>query len=218
MERHRVYCEVTPQEVVFQHGAETHLGLARFGIVLLAAESCDLDNNIGIKETYRPKTLADKDNRIRMRWRDDLLDFVWLGIGCHVRVVGLLAMQQQIAYRPSYNIELFVLRVKSFRQRDDNILHDEQYIPVSIVLVQCDYCIMAYLCWLVIKSYGFRSGSSGFGFYHFFFGLVLFHSRVLRGGLIRVFGGGCGFCVFFGYQVVPHTHNPGFWLCPFSPA
>src|SRR5579864_7038128 len=142
MERHRVYCEVTPQEVVFQHGAETHLGLARFGIVLLAAESCDLDNNIGIKETYRPKTLTDKDNRIRMRWRDDLLDFVWLGIGCHVRVVGLLAMQQHIAYRPSYNIELFVLCVKSFRQRDDNILHDEQYIPVSIVLVQCDYCIM----------------------------------------------------------------------------
>src|SRR6266851_7095509 len=142
MERHRVYCEVTPQEVVFQHGAETHLGLARFGIVLLAAESCDLDNNIGIKETYRPKTLTDKDNRIRMRWRDDLLDFVWLGIGCHVRVVGLLAMQQHIAYRPSYNIELFVLRVKSFRQRDDNILHDEQYILVSIVLVQCDYCIM----------------------------------------------------------------------------
>src|SRR5713101_4804272 len=157
MERHRVYCEVTPQEVVFQHGAETHLGLARFGIVLLAAESCDLDNNIGIKETYRPKTLTDKDNRIRMRWRDDLLDFVWLGIGCHVRVVGLLAMQQQIAYRPSYNIELFVLCVKSFRQRDDNILHDEQYIPVSIVLVQCDYCIMAYLCWLVIKSYGSRA-------------------------------------------------------------
>src|SRR5258708_29772616 len=197
MERYRVYCEVTPQEVVFQHGAETHLGFARFGIVLLAAESCDLDNNIGIKETYRPKTLADKDNRIRMRWRDDLLDFVWPGIGCQVRVVGLLAMQQHIAYRPSYNIELFVLRVKSFRQRDDNILHDEQYIPVSIVLVQCDYCIMAYLCWLVIKSYGFRSGSGVFCLCPFFFGVFVFHGGVFRGGFWGVFVGGGVFFFFF---------------------
>src|SRR2546421_12245262 len=98
MERHRVYCEVASQEVLFQHSAETHLGLARFGIVLLAAKCCDLDHNIGVKETYRPKTLTDKDNRIRMRWRDDLLDFVWLCIGCQVGVVRLLAMQQHIAY------------------------------------------------------------------------------------------------------------------------
>src|SRR5260370_7962763 len=200
MERHRVYCEVTLQEVVFQHVAETLLGLARFGIVLLASESCDLDNNIGIKETYRPKTLTDKDNRIRIRGGEDLLEFVWVGIGWHVRVVGLLAMQQHIAYRPSYNIELFVLRVKSFRQRDDNILHDEQYIPVSIVLVQCDYCIMAYLCWLVIKSYGFRSGSAVFRFFHFLFWVVCLYSGGFRFGLCCVFSGCVVVCFFF---VVP---------------
>jgi hypothetical protein len=68
-------------------------------------------------------------------------------------------------------------------------LHDEQYIPVSIVLVQCDYCIMAYLCWLVIKSYGFRSGSAIFGSYHFVFGLFVVHAGVLRLGLMQICAG-----------------------------
>jgi hypothetical protein len=45
---------------------------------------------------------------------------------------------------------------------------------------------MAYLCWLVIKSYGFRSV---FGSYHFVFGLFVVDAGVLRLGLMRICAG-----------------------------
>src|SRR6266849_9160317 len=119
--RHSVDGEVAPQQVIFQIRAETHLRLARLGVILFAAEGRDLDDLVVIMQAHGTETLANQDDGAGARGRNDLLDLIGSRVGRQVRVVGLPTMQQHIAHRPTNHIQLFVLRAKSFRQRDDNI-------------------------------------------------------------------------------------------------
>ena len=132
---HGVDCEVSSQQVILQHSSKTHLWFARIRVVLLTAKGSNLNDVMGVMETHSSKTLSNKDNSMRMRRRDDAFDFIRRSISCKVFVVRLLAMEKYIAYCPPHNIELFVLSVKCFRQRVDHIVHDEQYVPISIVLM-----------------------------------------------------------------------------------
>ena len=72
-------------------------------------------------QAYRPKALTDEDNRIRASGCNDALDFVGVRVRCQVGIVRLPTMQQHVTHRSAYHIQLFTLRVKCFRQRDDDI-------------------------------------------------------------------------------------------------
>src|SRR6266516_4693350 len=118
---HSVDSKISSQQVIFQGCTKAYFWLTCVRVITLGTKRSDLENIAAVMKAHSAKMLAHQDNRTGLRWRYQAFDFIRTCIGCQVRIVRLFAVKQHIAYRSTYHIELFMLCVKCFRQRHDDI-------------------------------------------------------------------------------------------------
>src|SRR6266567_8394598 len=118
---HSVDGKIPAQQVIRQGCTKAHFGLTCVRVITLGTKGGDLENIAAVKKAHGTKTLTYQDDCTGTCWRYQAFDFIGMCVGCQVRVVRLFAVEEHIAYRSTYHIELFMLCAKCFCQRVDDV-------------------------------------------------------------------------------------------------
>src|SRR2546430_15452376 len=114
--RHGIDRKIPSSQILDQISPESDLRLTRIWIVAFCAKRRDLDNISIVEQAHRSKAFTHR-HHLRLGRSYQALDLLRHRVGRQVCVCRrLFPLQQHIAYRPAYHIELFLLCVKSLRE------------------------------------------------------------------------------------------------------
>src|SRR5450432_3861001 len=89
---HRINREIAATQIFHQIVTKTNFRFTRFRIIAFGTKSSNLYNIGLVKEAHCTKALTNKHDSARTCWSHQTFDFIWMGIGCQVRVGRLITM------------------------------------------------------------------------------------------------------------------------------